>query len=247
MSLLTQVFYLSALYRQHFPLIPLSLNPDTQTQAEEHQPHHIWWISTDSDQCFCFVCLGLGFFFRRSKEIKFTLQMNQGSNPYWKIKGFYHNGELQHRVRRQGELCNVPQSPKEKRCTPKLLSDVAIGTSCPCGEEVHREPANAHVLLQWGTWHWAQCFLCMLPQPLNSNILLTASEEYSVSLKPKGVQAMVQETGFRRLIPTGFFPILVWKCWKKCNYLYCICFGSEDLLLISFFQVHPLFSRNYKN
>lgn len=87
-------------------------------------------------------------FFHRSKEIKFTLQMNQGSNPYWKIKGFYHNGELQHRVRRQGELCNVPQSPKEKKCTPKLLSDVAIGTSCPCGEEVHREPANAHVLLQ---------------------------------------------------------------------------------------------------
>lgn len=30
---------LPAPYRQHFPLIPSSLNPDTQTQAEEHQPH----------------------------------------------------------------------------------------------------------------------------------------------------------------------------------------------------------------
>lgn len=151
------------------------------------------------------------------------------------------------------------RDPKEKRGTPKLWSDVAIGTPCPCGEEVHREPANTHVLLQhwhWdpgqGTWHSAQCFLCLLPQSLNGDILLTASEEYSVSLQPDEVQAMAQETGFRRFTQTGFFffPILVWKCWKECNYLYCICFGNEDTdhsLLISFFQVHPFFSKNYKN
>lgn len=71
---------LPALFRQHFPLIPSSLNPDTQTQAEEHQPHPSWWISTDSGRCFCLVCL-FGLFFSRGKEIKFTLQMNQGSNP----------------------------------------------------------------------------------------------------------------------------------------------------------------------
>lgn len=152
------------------------------------------------------------------------------------------------------------RDPKEKRGTPKLWSDVAIGTPCPCGGEAHREPANTHVLLQhwhwdpvWGTWHSAHCFLCLLPQSLNRDILLISSEFLTVFLS----NPMKYRQWHRKQVSEGlhrwafsFFPILVWKCWKECNYLYCIGFESEDTdhsLLISFFQVHPLFSKNYKN
>lgn len=76
---------LPALYRKHFPLFPFSLNPDTQTQAEEHQSRHIWWISTDSGQCFCFVC---SFFSVGARKSSSPFKWTKGQNPNEKLKAF---------------------------------------------------------------------------------------------------------------------------------------------------------------